>query len=49
MVFLVAVLCMKFKENFPRRPRFSCENHTEEKLITNDPVKRSTKVSKLKP
>ena len=49
MIFLVAVSWMKFKKKFPRRPRFWNQNHTEEKLVTNDPVKRSTRVSKLSP
>ena len=49
MVFLVAVLWMKFKEKFPRRPRFWNQNHTEEKHVTTIPQNRSTRVSKFNP
>ena len=49
MVFLVAVLWMKFKEKFPRGHGFWC-TITPRKHVTNEPRRNgSMRVSKLSP
>ena len=49
MVFLVAVLWMKFKKKFPRRPQFWNQNFTKKNTSRTDPTETVYEGKKTNP